>query len=242
MDPIAGPREKARFVCLIEARVLVPLRERATAGLESTSLFKLQPDLFPCLILTAAGNDFELGDIELIEQETLAEQGATAVRGNGILETSDSSPTVIEQPSVNAKDDDDDDDDSKFVILIEDYTSRDYADGVAERRNKRRRLATDVVTPHQAECIGRKRAERRERRHQEHEKQIARLKSDFRGSVAITKKVSERHVKLLEEVVTNDLILITGDSAVVKALKDQRVDLERLGLVIVHPSRSLAGV
>eukprot|EP01053_Blabericola_migrator_P005166 Blabericola_migrator_1__5165@NODE_2663_length_2482_cov_78_342029_g1668_i0_p1_GENE_NODE_2663_length_2482_cov_78_342029_g1668_i0NODE_2663_length_2482_cov_78_342029_g1668_i0_p1_ORF_typecomplete_len344_score57_32DUF1308/PF07000_11/3_4e10DUF4604/PF15377_6/7_6e03DUF4604/PF15377_6/0_16_NODE_2663_length_2482_cov_78_342029_g1668_i06521683 len=238
VSTVGGPREKRRLQCLRDANVIKPTSQLQDDS--TTDLFALPPELFPFLIQTEGDiEDLELGDIALIEHETLAEGG---LLGEGTSSMSSSSPrqTQVEKELNGSVDQEEDE--ANIVVLIENYTSQEYAGGVNERRNKRRRLTHEVVTPHQAECIGRKRAERREKRHLEYEAQISKLKSNFWGCVNITKRVTDRHLKLVEFTVLNDLILLTGDNSLVKALKDQRLDLEKLGLTILHPPRSLAGV
>eukprot|EP01054_Gregarina_sp_Poly1_P002687 Gregarina_sp_Poly_1__2686@NODE_1739_length_3429_cov_82_111243_g1139_i0_p2_GENE_NODE_1739_length_3429_cov_82_111243_g1139_i0NODE_1739_length_3429_cov_82_111243_g1139_i0_p2_ORF_typecomplete_len353_score58_13DUF1308/PF07000_11/5_3e09DUF1308/PF07000_11/1_6Pecanex_C/PF05041_15/0_3DUF3425/PF11905_8/0_34_NODE_1739_length_3429_cov_82_111243_g1139_i023713405 len=241
MSPIAGPREKERLAKLKEANIVVPMEtlDSPWDG-TSTKILSLSPELFPFLISSESNEsanglvDIELGDIQLIESETLRE-----------------SAVQEEHPSVTKEESTSEDistasDDPNIVVLIGNCNSQEFAESVPERRQKRRRIvgatACLSVTPKQAECIGRKRAERREKRRKENEKMVLQLKSNLTDLVTKTKKVTDRHVRCLQAAIQRDLIFLTGDNSLVKALKDQHIDLERLGLVLVHPSRSLVGV
>lgn len=253
MAPIAGPREKARLECLKAANVMLPISQLDSderwAG-ETTNIGAMPGDLFPLFIgdendatpKNALPSDLQLGDINLIQKETLEE--ASAASGSGTPSIRVSAGGSRELPAVECNGEaTKDNDDANIVVLVEAYTSQDYADGVPQRRQKRRRLMGGTnITPAQAERIGRKKAERRLKREKEFEQQLQRLKEDFTGVVTLTKKITLRHVTCLQASIIHDLVFVTGDNALVKALKDQHIDLEKLGLVVVHPSRSLVGL
>eukprot|EP01054_Gregarina_sp_Poly1_P006310 Gregarina_sp_Poly_1__6309@NODE_3357_length_1154_cov_113_957682_g1139_i2_p1_GENE_NODE_3357_length_1154_cov_113_957682_g1139_i2NODE_3357_length_1154_cov_113_957682_g1139_i2_p1_ORF_typecomplete_len344_score53_62DUF1308/PF07000_11/5_6e09Chisel/PF15355_6/3_5Chisel/PF15355_6/1_2e03Chisel/PF15355_6/3_2e03Chisel/PF15355_6/6e03_NODE_3357_length_1154_cov_113_957682_g1139_i2251032 len=201
MSPIAGPREKERLAKLKEANIVVPMEtlDSPWDG-TSTKILSLSPELFPFLISSESNEsanglvDIELGDIQLIESETLRESAVQEEHPSVTKEesTSEDISTASDDPS-RLKRNGNSPTIPDIVVLIGNCNSQEFAESVPERRQKRRRIvgatACLSVTPKQAECIGRKRAERREKRRKENEKMVLQLKSNLTDLVTSKRRI-----------------------------------------------------
>lgn len=154
------------------------------------------------------------------------------------------------------------------VVLIND-------EDVTWAENGYKRRKTERMTPEQGMLIGRKRSERRAKKAIESAAKIEQMREDLSSVIkrepsivyqylsdklklfSVTRRVTERHFRLLQTALRAQMVLLTSDSGrsntrekiafslregMIKATKDQRVDLENLGVALVHPPRSLSRI